>query len=77
MSDDIKELLKDLIILNGIIAVETLQITENTSKIARKSDIVPKQCQISHNKLREQVKSILKKHVGKQAKSLEEHVITH
>ena len=77
MSDDVKELLKDLILLNSIIAAETLQITENTSKIARKSMEIPKQCQISHDKLRNQIINILKKHVKDQAKILEEHILTH
>jgi len=61
MSDDIKELLKDILIINSIIAAETLQITENTSKIARKSTEIPEQCQISHDKLRTQIINILKK----------------
>ena len=77
MSDEIKELLKDLILLNGIIAVEVLQITENSSKIARKSNTIPQGCQISHDKLRTQVVDILKKHVKTQSKNLEEHISTH
>ena len=77
MSDDIKELLKDLIILNGIIAVETLQITENTSKIARKSNDIPKSCQYSHDKLRNQIINILKKYVQNEAQILEEHIAKH
>ena len=77
MSDDIKELLKDILIINSIIASETLQITENTSKIARNSTEIPKQCQISHDNLRIQIINILKKHVGNQAKILDEHIIKH
>ena len=77
MTDDIKELLKDLILINGIIAVEALQITENSSKIARNSDTIPEQCQISHDKLRNQIITILKKHVQDQSKFLEEHIIKH
>ncbi|MHA1383540.1 MAG: hypothetical protein ACTSR3_07275 [Candidatus Helarchaeota archaeon] len=77
MDDDIKELLKDLIIINGIIAAEALQITENTSKIARQSSTIPEQCQISHDKLRNQIIGILKKHVKDQANFLQEHIITH
>jgi len=77
MSDDIKELLKDILIVNSIIAAETLQITENTSKIVRKSSEIPEQCQISHDNLRIQIINILKKHVGNQAKILDEHIIKH
>ncbi|NVM00964.1 MAG: hypothetical protein HWN67_01395 [Candidatus Helarchaeota archaeon] len=77
MADEIKELLKDILVLNSIIAAEALQITENTSKIARKSMEVPEQCQISHNKLRNQIINILKKHVKDQAQILDEHIITH
>ena len=77
MSDDIKELLKDILIVNSIIAAETLQITENTSKIVRKSSEIPEHCQISHDNLRIQIINILKKHVGDQAKILDEHIITH
>ncbi|MHA1379682.1 MAG: hypothetical protein ACTSRG_15020 [Candidatus Helarchaeota archaeon] len=77
MVDEIKEILKDLILLNGIIAVEALQITENTSKIARKSDSIPEQCQISHDKLRTQIINILKKYLKEESKNLEEHIIKH
>ncbi len=77
MSDEIKEMLKDLIILNSIIAAEALQITENTSKIARKSNTVPEQCIISHGKLRNQIISILEKHVKDESIYLKEHVSTH
>ena len=77
MTDEINQLLKDLILLNGIIAVEVLQITENSSKIARKSNTIPEQCQTSHDKLRSQIINILKKHVQEQSKFLEEHIVTH
>lgn len=77
MSEEIKEMLKDLILINGIIAAEVLQITENTSKISRKSDFIPENCQISHNKLRSQIIEILKKYLKEQSKNLEEHIINH
>ena len=77
MSDEIKELLHDLILINGIIAAETLQMTENLSKIARNSNEIPEQCQISHDKLRMQIINILKKYIKEEAKILEKHIIEH
>ena len=78
MSDEIKELLKDLILLNSIIAVEALQITENTSKIARNSDEVPPQCIKSHGELRSKLMEILEKYFEKeQYKALSDHVKKH
>lgn len=77
MTDNIEDLLKDLILLNSIIAVETLQMTENLSKIARKSNSIPEKCQYSHDKLREQIINILKKHMQEEAEFLEEHISKH
>ncbi|MHA1784912.1 MAG: hypothetical protein ACTSVY_15035 [Candidatus Helarchaeota archaeon] len=78
MTDEVKDLLKDLILINSIIATEIIQITENTSKIARKSDEVPPNCVDSHTKLRSQIIELLKKYFDEeQFKDLSEHVIKH
>ena len=78
MDDEIKELLKDLILINSIIATEALQITENTSKIARNSQEVPKACLKSHGALRKQVIEMLEKYFTKENLSnLSNHLIRH
>ena len=78
MSDDLKDLLKDLILINSIIAIEALQITENTSKIARNSNEIPPQCVKSHGELRNKLMGLLEKYFEKdQYKELKEHVLTH
>ncbi|WML67627.1 MAG: hypothetical protein METHP_01170 [Methanoregula sp. SKADARSKE-2] len=46
-----KEMLKDLIWLNAVIATELIQVTENTSAIVRKSP-PPASCLTKHNELR-------------------------
>ncbi len=50
--DELKEMLQDLIWLNAVIAIELLQITENTSAILRKA-APPETCLVEHNALRE------------------------
>lgn len=62
MSDDeTKEMLKDLIWLNAVIATELIQITENTSSILRKS-APPASCLADHKSLRETALHIAEKY---------------
>ena len=78
MSDEIKDLLKDLIFVNSVIAIEALQITENTSKIARNSNEVPPQCIKSHGEIRTKLMGILEKYVEKEHYTvLSDHVLKH
>ncbi|HQC33570.1 MAG TPA: hypothetical protein PLG95_02450 [Methanoculleus sp.] len=49
--DEIKEMLRDLIWLNALIATELVQITENTSQILRKA-APPEACIAEHAALR-------------------------
>ncbi|NHI93482.1 MAG: hypothetical protein EAX96_13425 [Candidatus Lokiarchaeota archaeon] len=78
MSGEIVDLLKDLLYVNTIIAVEVLQITENSSKIARKSDIIPPQCIESHGKIREKLIGLLEKHFQtNNFKDLSDHALKH
>ena len=78
MSDEFKDIIKDLILVNSIIAIEALQITENTSKIARNSNEVPPQCVKSHGEIRIKLMELLEKYFDKeQFKSLSDHVLKH
>ena len=78
MTAKLYEILKDILMVNSIIAMEALQITENTSKIARNSSEVPPQCVESHGKLRNQVIDILNKHFEKKnIDNLSDHVLGH
>ncbi|MDN7025581.1 hypothetical protein FGU65_11880 [Methanoculleus sp. FWC-SCC1] len=51
MDEDTKELLRDLVWLNAVIATELIQITENTSAILRK-EAPPESCLVEHAALR-------------------------
>ena len=78
MDSEINEKLKDLILINSIIAIEALQITENTSKIARNSTEIPPQCVEAHGKLRNQIINILNKYLEKtDVQSLSDHALGH
>lgn len=50
-SEEIKNMLADLIWLDALIATELIQVTENTSAILRKSP-PPESCLQEHNALR-------------------------
>jgi hypothetical protein len=50
-SDEMKQMMRDLLWLNAVIATELIQITENSSMILRKED-VPESCRIEHAQLR-------------------------
>ncbi|MCK9317615.1 hypothetical protein [Methanoculleus sp.] len=49
--EELKEMLRDLIWLNSLIATELIQITENTSQILRKA-APPEACITEHAALR-------------------------
>ena len=56
-----KEMLRDLLWLNAVIATELIQVTENTSAILRKS-APPESCRVEHNELRKTALSIAEKY---------------
>lgn len=72
---ELKELLADLIWLNGLIATELIQVTENTSKALRGE--IPEKCRVEHRRLREKVLEILEKYRPEDARPLREHVLKH
>lgn len=51
MDQETKEMMRDLLWLNSVIATELIQITENTSQILRKEDI-PQTCRLEHIELK-------------------------
>jgi hypothetical protein len=51
-SDEMKEMLRDLVWLNAVIATELIQITENSSALLRNAP-PPASCLIEHQSLRE------------------------
>lgn len=73
--EDLQQLLRDLIWLNGVIATELIQLVENSSASLRGS--VPEKCLLQHHELREQALKIVGRHCQNQASSLEKHVLGH
>lgn len=61
MDNNEKEMLKDLIWLNAVIATELIQITENTSQILRQQP-PPAACLADHQSLRETALGIVEKY---------------
>jgi hypothetical protein len=74
--NELKELLKDLIWLNGIIATELIRITENTAGILRGKQSASA-CGPQHAKINEQIIEILEKYLPEKTSTLREHVIKH
>ena len=73
---ELKELLKDLIWLNGVIATELIRISENTAAILLgKESVSP--CGPQHTKINERVIEILEKHSPEKIRTLKEHVLKH
>ncbi len=72
---DVKEVLQDLIWLNGVIATELIQLVENSSASLRGS--VPEKCLIQHGELRKEALGIVEKHCPQKATSLRKHVLGH
>jgi hypothetical protein len=73
-ADEEKELLKDLIWLNAVIATELIQITENISSILRQAP-PPDSCIADHNRLRHQALAIVEKYHD--AAALRDHLLGH
>jgi hypothetical protein len=76
----IKNMLSDLIYLNGIIVTELINITENTAAIRRGEEFLQDSTCISeHNELKAKVIEIVKKYKDrpKDHESLEKHVLKH
>jgi hypothetical protein len=76
----IKNILSDLIYINGIIATELIKVTENTATIRHGKDFLEKtSCLAEHNELNKKVLEIVKKY-NKNPENfakLENHVIKH
>jgi hypothetical protein len=71
---EIKEMLKDLLWLNAVIATELIQITENTSESARKSP-PPERCLTEHNELRRTALAIAERY--REGTMLSQHILKH
>ena len=76
----IKNMLSDLIYLNGIIVTELINITENTAAIRRGEEFLENSsCIAEHNELKSKIIDIIKKYKDKPQdhELLEKHVIKH
>jgi hypothetical protein len=76
----IKNMLADLIYINGIIATELIKVTENTATIRRGKEFLNKtSCLAEHQDLNLQIIEILKKYQRKpdDIAGLENHVLKH
>ncbi|MDD1706862.1 MAG: hypothetical protein LUO81_01500 [Methanoregulaceae archaeon] len=73
-ADDEREMLKDMIWLNAVIATELIQITENVSSLLHKAP-PPESCLRDHNRLREQALMIVEKY--RQETALRKHLTGH
>jgi len=69
-----KEMLRDLLWLNAVIATELIQVTENTSAILRKSP-PPESCLIEHNELRKTALAIAERY--RPGTMLKQHITKH
>lgn len=76
----IKNMLADLIYLNGVIATEIVKITENSAAIRRGEDFMKgNRCIQEHNDLSEKIVEIVKKYKAntEDYAYLEKHVLKH
>ncbi len=76
----IKNMLADLLYLNGIIATEIIKITENTATIRHGKEFLKEtSCPAEHNELNKKVIEILKKYHKQPGElaDLEKHVLKH
>ncbi|MFX1366097.1 MAG: hypothetical protein ACFFCE_06780 [Promethearchaeota archaeon] len=76
----IKNMLADLIYINGIIATELIKVTENTAAIRRGEHLLEKSsCLEEHQDLNHRIIDILKKYQRKPEDivGLEKHVLKH
>ncbi len=76
----IKNMLADLIYLNGIIATELINVTENTATIRRGEEFLNKtSCPTEHQELNKNIIEIVKKYQRKAEDTsvLAKHVLKH
>ncbi|MFA7198645.1 MAG: hypothetical protein WC093_05080 [Methanoculleus sp.] len=73
-NDETREMLRDLLWLNAVIATELIQITENTSQILRKA-APPEACIAEHAALRATALEIADRY--KPGTMLRKHVAEH
>ena len=74
--EEIKEFLRELIWLNGVIATELIRITENTAAILSGKGKIDG-CTLEHAKINEQIIEILEKNLPEKTKTLKKHVLGH
>jgi hypothetical protein len=76
----LKSMIADLIFVNGVIATELLNITENTAAIRHGEEFLSNSsCQSEHHELSKRLIQILKKYqkIPEAVASLEDHVLKH
>lgn len=73
---ELKELLMDLIWINGVVATELIRITENTAAILRGGQ-KESSCGPQHTKINTQIIEILEKYLPEKTVTLREHVLKH
>ncbi|KKK43464.1 hypothetical protein LCGC14_0404820 [marine sediment metagenome] len=75
----IKNMLADLIYINGVIATELIKVTENTATIRHGKEFLNKTtCIDEHNQINKRVIEILQKYQGtSQLAGLDSHVLNH
>ncbi len=76
----IKNMLSDLIYINGIIATELIKVTENTAIIRHGERFLDKSsCLTEHHELEKSIIEILRKYQKKPSdlEGLEKHVLKH
>ena len=74
---DLRNILSDLIYVNGVIATEIIKITENTAVLRHGEEFLNNSsCIHEHNQLNKQIIDIVKKSFA-ETTSLEKHVLKH
>ncbi len=74
MNEELKEMLRDLIWLQAVLATELIQVTENTSSLLRKAP-PPAHCLEEHQALRKKALEIAERY--HQDTVLREHIVGH
>lgn len=74
---DLRNILSDLIFVNGVIATEIIKITENTAVLRHGEEFLNNSsCIQEHGLLNERIVGIVKKYCN-ETTSLEKHVLKH
>lgn len=73
---ELKEILRELIWLNGVIATELIRITENTAAILSGKEKADS-CTLEHAKINEQIIEILEKNLPEKTRTLKKHILGH